>query len=162
MFKKTPEKAPPPRERGTSQRSTGAESAITIIGPGMQIDGDLLTDGTVRIEGLVRGTIRAGKAVVLGQDGEVLGDIVTQDAVIGGRVTGTVVAESRLELQSSCVVEGEIRAPAEHLKLEEGARFNGQIRMLDAEEVGQPLRRPEAEPVAERAPESAVAPVIEG
>ena len=104
----------------------------------MKILGELVTEGTVRIEGAVEGTIQAGKSVVVGRGGEVLGDIFTQDAVIGGRVNGTVTAEHRLELQSTCSIEGDIRAPAEHLKLDEGARFSGRIHMAEAEM--EPLR----------------------
>jgi cytoskeletal protein CcmA (bactofilin family) len=107
----------------------GGESAISIIGPGMSIVGDVTTDGTVRIEGRVEGRVRAGKAVVLGKGGEIVGDVVTQDAVIGGRVEGVLVAESRLEIQATAEIEGEIHARAQHLQLNEGARFNGQIRM---------------------------------
>lgn len=126
MFNKSNKKKERP---AAAPRPSGVESAISIIGPGMQIDGDVTTDGTVRIEGTVRGSVRAGKAVVLGKTGEIVGDIVTQDAVIGGRLVGTLVAESRLELQSTCMIEGEVRAAAEHLLLEEGARFNGTIKM---------------------------------
>ncbi|HEX8209875.1 MAG TPA: polymer-forming cytoskeletal protein [Longimicrobium sp.] len=108
---------------------------MSIIGPGMRIVGDLVTDGTVRIEGEIRGTIRATKAVVVGREGLVEGDIFTQDAVIGGRIRGSVVAESRLELQATCDIEGVVHARAQHLHLEEGARFNGQVQMLDAEAV---------------------------
>ena len=134
------------RERANAAtRLAGGESAISIIGPGMEVEGDLKTNGTIRVEGRIRGTITAGKAVVLGQGGEIVGDVRTQDAVIGGRVTGTIVAESRLELQGSCVVEGEIHARAEHLKLDEGARFNGQIRMIDED---QPRRALPAETAA--------------
>lgn len=138
------------RERpAATPRTAAGEGAISIIGPGMRIEGDLATDGTIRVEGTIIGTIKAGKAVVLGQSGEVVGDIFTRDAVIGGRVKGTLVADSRLELQSSCMVEGEIRARASHLQLEEGANFNGQIRMIDAEEEADapgPRRTPREEP----------------
>ena len=113
----------------------GGEGSMSIIGPGMNIIGDLVTDGTVRVEGRIEGTVRAGKAVVIGKGGEVVGDVLTQDAVIGGRIRGTVVAESRLELQASCDIEGQIRARSAHLQLEEGARFNGQIQMLDGSEA---------------------------
>lgn len=99
----------------------------------MYVTGDLTTEGTVRIEGRIEGTVRAGKAVVLGKGGEVVGDIFTQDAVIGGRVHGTLTAENRLELQGTCIIEGQIRARAQHLQLDEGARFNGQIQMIDGE-----------------------------
>ncbi len=112
-----------------------AENAISIIGPGMRIVGDVITDGTVRVEGRVEGTLRAGKGVVLGKEGEVVGDIITQDAVIGGRVQGRVVAESRLEMQATCEITGEIRARVSHLQLDEGARFNGQIQMIDGDEL---------------------------
>ena len=116
-------------------RAVGGEASMSIIGPGMRIVGDLVTDGTVRIEGEIRGTIRATKAVVVGREGLVEGDIFTQDAVIGGRIRGSVVAESRLELQATCDIEGVVHARAQHLHLEEGARFNGQIQMLDADAV---------------------------
>jgi len=66
------------------------ENAISIIGPGMRVIGDCETEGTIRIEGVVQGTVRAAKAVVIGKDGAVEGDVFTQDAVIGGRVVGIV------------------------------------------------------------------------
>lgn len=116
-------------------RGATGEASMSIIGPGMRIVGDLVTDGTVRIEGEIRGTIRASKAVVIGREGLVEGDIFTQDAVVGGRVRGTIVAESRLELQATSDIEGIIHARAQHLHLEEGARFNGQVQMLDADGV---------------------------
>jgi cytoskeletal protein CcmA (bactofilin family) len=148
MFNKNDPK--PTRDRpAPSPRISSGEGAISIIGPGMRIEGDLATDGTVRIEGTVQGTIRAGKAVVLGQSGEIVGDIYTRDAVIGGRVTGTLVADSRLELQGSCVVDGEIRARAAHLQLAEGATFNGQIRMIDGDEALVPAPPPRVPEPAE-------------
>lgn len=101
------------------------DNVISIIGPGMRVVGDCETDGTLRIEGEVEGTVRAGKAVVVGKDGIVKGDVVTQDAIIGGSVSGSVLAESRLELQATCQVDGEIRA--RRIKLDEGGRINGQV-----------------------------------
>ncbi len=108
-----------------SSDDAGREGVISIIGPGMKVVGESDTEGTLRIEGTVEGTVRAGKAVVVGKEGVVDGDIVTQDAVVGGRVTGSIVAESRLELQASCVIDGEIRA--RRIKLEEGGKVNGTI-----------------------------------
>ena len=111
------------------QAAPQASGAISIIAPGTKIVGDCETDGTLRVEGVVEGTIKAAKAVVVGKDGVVRGDIHTQDAVIGGHVIGTVVAESRLELQATCVIDGEIKA--RRIKLDEGGKVNGQIQMGD-------------------------------
>jgi cytoskeletal protein CcmA (bactofilin family) len=107
----------------------GREGVISIIGPGMSVTGDCEAEGTLRIEGNVKGTVSAGKAVVVGKEGVVDGDVLTQDAVVGGRVTGSIVAESRLELQATCVVEGEIKA--KRIKLDEGGRVNGMVHIGD-------------------------------
>ena len=48
------------REKPAPARA-GAEASMSIIGPGMNIVGDLQTDGTVRVEGRVEGTLRAGR-----------------------------------------------------------------------------------------------------
>ncbi|HEY0017887.1 MAG TPA: polymer-forming cytoskeletal protein [Longimicrobium sp.] len=116
-------------------RGVSGEASISIIGPGMNIIGNLSTDGTVRVEGRIEGTVRAGKAVLIGKGGEVVGDILTQDAVIGGRVHGTILAESRLEIQSTSVIDGQIRVRTGHLVVEEGAVHNGQTQMLDGSEA---------------------------
>jgi cytoskeletal protein CcmA (bactofilin family) len=113
------------RDRGGN--GAPPESVISIIGPGMRVVGDCETDGTIRIEGIVEGSVRAGKAVVVGRDGVVSGDIATQDAVISGTVNGTLVAESRLELEATSRIEGDVRA--RRLQLEEGAIFNGTVHM---------------------------------
>lgn len=103
------------------------DAVISIIGPGMTVVGDCETDGTLRIEGRVEGTIRAGKAVVVGKDGEVEGKIFTQDAVLGGRVVGAVHAASRLEVQATARIDAEVRA--RRMQLEEGAEVNGSLSM---------------------------------
>jgi cytoskeletal protein CcmA (bactofilin family) len=113
---------------------TSADSVISIIGPGMRLVGDIETDGTVRIEGTVEGNVRAGKAVVIGKDGSVEGTIVTQDAVISGRLVGTLNAESRLELQSTSRIDGDVYA--RRMQLEEGAILNGTVKMGDRKAPG--------------------------
>lgn len=113
--------------RDRDNNAASPEAVISIIGPGMTIVGDCETDGTVRVEGSVQGSIKAGKAVVVGKEGLVTGDITTQDAVISGRVEGSLVAASRLELQATCHIEGEIHT--RRMQLEEGAVLNGTVQM---------------------------------
>lgn len=100
---------------------------VSVIGPGMEIVGDIKCDGTVRVEGRVEGAIRAKKSVVVGKEGTVEGDIETQDVVVAGTVTGTVSGASRVELQESCRVEGDIRS--RRIKLDEGGRVEGRLHM---------------------------------
>jgi cytoskeletal protein CcmA (bactofilin family) len=113
------------RDRGG--KANPPENVISIIGPGMKVVGDCEVEGALRVEGSVQGNIKAGKAVVVGRDGVVKGDISTQDAVIAGTIHGTLRAESRLELQATSRIEGEIIAA--RLQLEEGAILNGTVQM---------------------------------
>ncbi|UCC24158.1 MAG: polymer-forming cytoskeletal protein [Gemmatimonadales bacterium] len=119
-----------------------SDAVISIIAPGMKVVGDCTTEGTLRIEGLVEGTVKAGKAVVVGKDGVVDGHVHTQDAVVGGRITGSVTAASRLELQATAQVDGEIRA--RRMQLEEGAVLNGKVTMGEnaATKLGAPAAAP--------------------
>lgn len=119
---------------------TPPESVISIIGPGMTVVGDCQTEGTVRIEGVVEGSVRAGKAVVIGKQGKVRGDVHTQDAVISGHVTGTLVAESRLELQATCQIDGEVKT--RRMQLEEGAVLNGTVEMGEKKKATSPAPGP--------------------
>lgn len=146
---------PPPEQNGIAMKDNQAaqqarEGVISIIGPGMRVVGDCTTEGTLRIEGTVEGTVKAGKAVVVGKDGVVLGDVNTQDAVIGGRIVGTIIADSRLELQATCTIEGEVRA--RRIKLEEGGRVNGNLQTGDSANTRKEL------PAAKRAPEGQASP----
>lgn len=106
---------------------TPPEAVISIIGPGMRVVGDCETEGTIRVEGRVEGSVKTGKAVVVAKGGVVEGDIITQDAVISGTVLGTVNAESRLELQETARIEGEVRA--RRMQLDEGAELSGRVQV---------------------------------
>lgn len=119
------------------------DSVISIIGPGMNVIGDCETDGTLRIEGRVEGTIRAGKAVVVGKDGEVSGKIFTQDAILAGRIQGSIHAASRLEVQATARIDAEIRAL--RMQLEEGAEVNGTLTMGE-KAAGEPASGPRKMP----------------
>ncbi len=93
----------------------------------MTIEGDADTVGSLRIEGTIRGDVRAEKSVVIGKDGLLEGSLYTQDAVIAGRVIGAVYAESHLELQATGQISGEIQARQMHV--EDGAAFQGLVKV---------------------------------
>ncbi len=125
-------------------QATPPEAVISIIGVGMMLTGDCETDGALRIEGTVKGNVRAGKSVVIGKDGLVDGNIFTQDAIISGSVLGSVHAQSRLELQPTSQISGEIQA--RRLQLEEGASVEGQLSVGEAPPASRPevTTRPDA------------------
>ncbi|MDX1579549.1 MAG: polymer-forming cytoskeletal protein [Gemmatimonadota bacterium] len=131
---------PPPRE---------LSDVVSVIGPGMEITGDIKCDGTVRVEGKVEGSIHATKSVVVGKGGRISGDIDTQDVVVAGNVAGTISGASRVELQDTCRVEGDIRS--RRIKLDEGGQVEGRLQMGKAQ--AKPKQQPGGKPASPSAPE---------
>src|SRR2546426_8999550 len=96
------------------------DTGLSIIGTGMRVVGDITAEGVVKIEGTVVGTVRAGRQVLVGKGGEVEGDVISREAIIGGEVRGSIRADERVEIQASCVVHGDIAA--KRLLVQEGDR----------------------------------------
>src|SRR3989441_7614022 len=96
----------------TTGSGTGREGVpgLSIIGAGMRVVGDISADGVVKIEGSVNGTVRAAKQVLVARGGEVEGDVISREAIIGGDVRGAIYAEERVELQATSVVHGDVRS----------------------------------------------------
>lgn len=113
------------RDRETSTQ--GSAEAISIVGPGMTFVGNCETEGTIRVEGRLEGSIRAGRTVVIGPDGIVTGDVHARDATVAGTIKGTLIAESKLDLQETCHLEGEVYART--VRVGEGAVVNAAVHM---------------------------------
>lgn len=100
---------------------------LSIVAHDLMVTGDFQAEGVVKVEGRVRGTIRAGNQVLIAPGASVQGDIHTKEAVIGGEVHGTIHATERVELQATAVVEGDIATP--RIAILEGARVSGEVKM---------------------------------
>ncbi|HEU4649357.1 MAG TPA: polymer-forming cytoskeletal protein [Gemmatimonadales bacterium] len=122
--------APARDENGNELRRRRSDQVpFSIIAKDMTIVGDLETEGLVRIEGKVRGTVRAGGQVLLGQGAHIEGDVHTREAVIGGDVVGSIHASERVELQATASVTGNIATP--RISVLEGGRVSGEVRIQD-------------------------------
>jgi cytoskeletal protein CcmA (bactofilin family) len=118
-------------ERGAeSSKHSGRDAGLSIIAHGMRVIGELVTEGVLKIEGTVEGTVRTPRDVLVAKGGKVEGDIHAGEAVIGGEVHGSIYAEARVEVQQGAVVEGDIST--KKLVVQEGGDVNGQIRMGQA------------------------------
>jgi cytoskeletal protein CcmA (bactofilin family) len=111
------------------RRRKSDQMPFSIIAKDMAIIGDLETEGVVRIEGRIRGTVRAGSQVLVGQGAQLEGDLHTREAVIGGEVVGSIHAAERVELQASASVTGNIHTP--RIAVMEGGRVSGEVRIQE-------------------------------
>jgi cytoskeletal protein CcmA (bactofilin family) len=99
----------------------------TLIGDGSKFKGSLECDGVMRIDGKVDGKITSRDSVIVGETGVVKADIVAPTIVIGGKVTGNMTAETRLELLPAAQLYGDIHTTI--LAIAEGVIFQGNCNM---------------------------------
>jgi cytoskeletal protein CcmA (bactofilin family) len=100
---------------------------FSIIASDMTVIGDLETEGVVRIEGRVKGTVRVGSQILVAQGATIEGDLHTQEAIIAGTVTGAIHASDRVELQGTAAVAGDIHTA--RIAIVEGAKVTGEVKM---------------------------------
>lgn len=115
------------RDRRGNEVPIHGEQAISIVGPGMTFVGDCVTEGALRIEGTVEGSVRAGGEVVVGEGGIVRGDLRAHAATVAGEVHGTLVADLLLELRETSRLEGEVYAA--RIRVGDGAVVNASVHM---------------------------------
>ena len=108
-----------------ARRGDGA--GLTIIASGATVAGDLISDGIVKIEGTVEGTIRAGTQLLIAPGAQIRGDVFALEVIVGGDIRGGIHAEERVEIQSGAVVDGDIHTQRIHVV--DGGRVNGHVVM---------------------------------
>jgi cytoskeletal protein CcmA (bactofilin family) len=115
-------------EQGNELRRRRSDQIpFSIIASDMTVIGDLETEGVVRVEGRVRGTVRVGSQVLVAAGAVIEGDLHTQEAVVAGTVSGAIMARERVELQATAVVAGDIHTP--RIAIVEGAKVSGEVKM---------------------------------
>lgn len=105
----------------------GDSSEDTIIGRAIKIEGDLSSDGNIVIEGEVKGSVKTGKFLKIGDHAKVTANVEAEAAVVSGIVEGNIIVKGRLELMNTARVDGDIQASS--LSIAEGATFNGACKM---------------------------------
>jgi cytoskeletal protein CcmA (bactofilin family) len=125
----------------------------SVLDAQLVVSGDLETDGTLRIDGKLRGSIRRADLVILGPGAEVDGDVVAREVIVGGTVRGNIDASERAELQATAVVTGDIATGA--VLIHEGGAVRGRLLVRAAgEAAAEPGMREERTRVMRPTPRS--------
>lgn len=114
-----------------SQNSNNDE--VSIISSTMQIQGNILTKGNLRIDGKVKGDIKADGVMTIGPQGYVEGNIDAANITIGGKILGTIICREKLVLEDKSQLKGDLTAKI--LIVEEGALFTGRSAMMNSQET---------------------------
>jgi cytoskeletal protein CcmA (bactofilin family) len=104
-----------------------SSNELNFIGAGTYVEGTVETKGSLRIDGRVKGAVKAGDTLTVGSKGDISGEVNARMAVIGGRIEGDIRVDEKLVLEANSTLIGNLKA--KKLVIDEGAVFQGKSDM---------------------------------
>lgn len=113
-----------------ARRESTVGEISTLLGQGSEFEGKLTFEGTIRIDGVLKGEIFSKDVLIIGETARVEAEIDVGEVIIQGSVVGNVRAKQSIELLAPGRVKGDLRTPS--LLIEKGAVFEGRSFMEEA------------------------------
>lgn len=113
---------------------------VTIVGAGARLEGNVVSAGSLRIDGEVKGQINAEGDVALSPQSKVEADIRAQNVSVAGSFKGNVIVKSKAHLARGGRIEGNITSKT--LVVEEGGVFHGKSIMDGGASAGDGAQKP--------------------
>jgi cytoskeletal protein CcmA (bactofilin family) len=112
----------------TTATTNGAWQDVRVsLGPDAEVTGKLVFSVPTRIEGKLKGELRASDLLVIGAQAVVHANVHATKLVVLGEVRGQVTGATRIEVCAGGRIFGEIETRA--LVIHEGATFEGRSKM---------------------------------
>lgn len=113
-------------------KSEGKQSDLNgFLDNGSHVSGELRFQTSFRVDGKFTGTVISEGELIVGQGGEVDGDLRVGQVVISGTVSGTIRASRRVHLSATGKLLADIDTPV--LVIDEGGFFQGRCSMVREE-----------------------------
>ncbi|MDO9579975.1 MAG: polymer-forming cytoskeletal protein [Bacteroidales bacterium] len=109
-------------------------TTINLISTGTDITGDIKSNGDIRIDGSLTGSLNTKGKVVIGPTGRVNGEVICKNSEVSGVIEGKIAVSQLLNLKASSKIFGDI--VTSKLSIESGANFSGNCKMSDNENNG--------------------------
>jgi cytoskeletal protein CcmA (bactofilin family) len=113
-----------PSEVRMRDQGNASNQEVTVVGKGARLEGSLISAGSLRIDGQVKGKITAEGDVSLSPQSEVDAEIRAASVTVAGTFKGNIVATNRTEMARGGKVDGNVTTKV--LVVAEGATFTGQ------------------------------------
>ena len=131
--------------------SKPAARAASIICSDMKINGSVISEGALQIDGTVDGDV-AATDITIGASGHITGEVKAEVVKVKGRIKGSIRAR-KVELETGAHVKGDIVHSS--LQIQSNAVFEGQVKHSeDPLKDAAPRAGNEAKPSASAAPGS--------
>ena len=101
--------------------------AINLIANGTTIDGNITSNGDIRVDGTLKGTLKTKGKVIVGDSGMISGEVSCKNFEVEGSIDGKVFVSELLSLRAKSKLTGEITT--NKLAIDPGAHFTGKCDM---------------------------------
>jgi len=110
-------------------KGKSADEILSHLGQGTTLTGEVSFSSGLRVDGVIKGKIRAEALLEIGPAGKVEAEITVRRVLIRGEFRGSIRASDRVEILKDGKVFGDVFTPC--LIIEAGALFEGRCNMLD-------------------------------
>lgn len=110
---------------GFKKNKAGAINSI--IGKGTTFNGNIIADGLLRVDGQAEGELISNSDVIIGHGAKANINVKAVNVIISGSLKGMVIAEKRVEIESTGIMIGDIRTA--EIAIDDGAVFAGSCEM---------------------------------
>ena len=117
----------------STTNTTNPTTHITQVRQGSVVSGNMVSEHSIRVDGFVTGDLISEEKIIIGNHGEIGGNLSGTDINIEGYVNGDVVSNGHLHLSSKAKVFGKIFA--KNISVEKGAHMNGKVTVGDEIEI---------------------------
>ncbi len=118
----------------SKKASPAAFNALNSLVKGTVIEGQINSESDLRVDGTIKGTLICKSKVIIGPTGYVEGEIRCANAIVEGRMDGTIHVSELLNVRETAEVKGEIFT--NKLIVQSGAIFNVGCKMGKQESNG--------------------------
>ncbi|MFN4083624.1 MAG: polymer-forming cytoskeletal protein [Bacteroidia bacterium] len=123
----------------SNKNTTFNPQEINIINAGTTINGDLASEGDLRIDGTITGNVNVKTKLVLGSSSNIKGNIQATNCDISGEVKGNITIAELLTIKATAKINGDIQCTK--LIIEAGAEFNGKSSMKPENDIKNSLNQ---------------------
>lgn len=99
----------------------------SLISTGVTIHGDLVSQGSIRIDGTLEGKLDIKGNLLLGEKGRIKGEVKAANFVVAGTMEGNVVVSERFEITSTGCMNGDLVSKI--ITIDEGGVLQGTSKM---------------------------------
>ncbi|GJQ61649.1 MAG: hypothetical protein SCALA702_07020 [Melioribacteraceae bacterium] len=110
-----------------ARNNNSSNEDVSILSTGVKIEGKISSEGNVRIDGSVIGSVVVNGNLTLGDKSVINGEIEARNITINGKLEGKISSSEKLVLEKNSAVTADVRAKI--LVIEEGALFEGRTNM---------------------------------